>query len=352
MKDDNVIAAPAFHVVPGSAVQRLLRGRAEEVINAVEAAYRLHGERKTVNPPSHFLRYPDRPANRIIALPASLGGDEGVDGIKWISSFPGNIKEGLPRASAVLILNDQRTGYPFACLESSVISATRTAASAALVARKLTMSRGRPSSIGIVGTGLIARYILEFLLADGCEPERLVLFDKDRRQAESFAQKVLGGSGLDILIADRPESVVRRCDLVALATTAAQPYLHGRSLLDHSPVILNVSLRDIGPALILDSVNVVDDVAHVFQAGTSVHLTESLIGHRDFVDAEVHDLLEGWAPPPDRPVMFSPFGLGVLDLAVGALVHRRAMQEGLAVEIPGFHRELERHRPLGALNDD
>ncbi|THV37636.1 2,3-diaminopropionate biosynthesis protein SbnB [Glycomyces buryatensis] len=347
-----MIAAPAFHVIPGIAVRRLLRGGSKEVIDAVDAAYRLHGEKNTVNPPSHFLRYPDHPANRIIALPASLGGDEGVDGLKWISSFPANIKQGLPRASAVLILNDQKTGYPFACLESSVISATRTAASAALMARKLTESRGRPRSIGIVGTGLIARYILEFLLADGCKPEQLVLFDKDHRQAESFAQKVLGGSDLDALVVNRPESVVRSCDLVVLATTTARPYLHGRSLLDNSPVILNVSLRDIGPALVLDSVNIVDDVAHVFQAGTSVHLTESLVGHRDFVDAEVHDVLEGWAPPPDRPVVFSPFGLGVLDLAVGALVYRRAMQEGLATEIPGFHGELERHRPLGALNED
>jgi hypothetical protein len=44
--------------------------------------------------------------------------------------FPENTASGLPRASAVVILDDHTTGCPFACPEASVISATRTAASA------------------------------------------------------------------------------------------------------------------------------------------------------------------------------------------------------------------------------
>ena len=132
---------PPFAVIPGAQVRHALRGREQQITELVEATYRRHGAGDSVNPPSCFLRFPDRPSDRIIALPASIGGPHRVDGLKWISSFPRNVTAGLPRASAAPILNDPGTGYPFACLESSIISATRTAASAAVAAHWLCASR-------------------------------------------------------------------------------------------------------------------------------------------------------------------------------------------------------------------
>ena len=126
-------------------MQQVLQGREQQIMELIETAYRLHGAGESVNPPSYFLRFPERPSARIIALPASLGGQLGVHGLKWISSFPDNVASGIPRASAVLILNDGVSGYPFACLESSIISATRTAASAALAAHWFSRSRPRPT---------------------------------------------------------------------------------------------------------------------------------------------------------------------------------------------------------------
>ena len=110
------LIVPPFAVISGGQVQSALQGQEKEIVELVEATYRLHGAGDSVNPPSYFLLFPDRPSSRIIALPASIGGDLRVDGLKWISSFPENVAAGIPRASAVLILNDHDTGYPFACL--------------------------------------------------------------------------------------------------------------------------------------------------------------------------------------------------------------------------------------------
>ena len=51
------------------------------------------------------------------------------------------------------------------------------------------------------------------------------------------------------------------------------------------------------------------------------------------------DMLDGTAPPPDpshRTRLFHPFGLGMLDLAVGALVYRLAGEQGLGTVVPSF----------------
>src|SRR5436190_3081628 len=176
-------SAPPFAVISGAQVQGALRGRERQIAELVEETYRLHGAGDSVNPPSYFLRFPDRPSARIIALPASIGGKLRVDGIKWISSFPENVAAGLPRASAVLILNDHDTGYPIACLESSVISATRTAASAAAAADWLSRSRPRPARVGFVGTGLIARYVHTFLAGTGWTFDEIGVHDLSAEHA-------------------------------------------------------------------------------------------------------------------------------------------------------------------------
>mgnify|MGYP003299737388 CR=1 FL=1 len=69
-----------FKFAPILTATEALQGREREIVDLVEATYRLHGDGDSVNPPSYFLRFPDRPTSRIIALPASIGGDVRVDG--------------------------------------------------------------------------------------------------------------------------------------------------------------------------------------------------------------------------------------------------------------------------------
>jgi ornithine cyclodeaminase len=339
------LTVPPFAVISGAQVQHALKGREKQVMEVVEATYRLHGAGDSVNPPSYFLRFPDRPNDRIIALPASIGGQARVDGLKWISSFPENVAAGIPRASAVLILNDHDTGYPFACLESSIISATRTAASAALAADWLSRGRERPTRVGFFGVGLIARYIHTFLAGTGWSFDELGVFDLSADSAAGF-RGYLEQSGTPgrITVHDNAEDLIRSSDLVVFATVASQPHVENVSWLEHNPLVLHVSLRDIAPEIVLASTNIVDDVEHCLKANTSPHLAEQLTGNRDFLHGTLDDVMAGRVTvPADRPVVFSPFGLGVLDLAVGKYVYDEVTRSGELHVIDNFFHELRRY---------
>jgi ornithine cyclodeaminase len=339
------LTVPPFAVIPGNQVQQALQGNEKEIVEVVEATYRLHGDGQSVNPPSSFLRFPDRPSSRIIALPASIGGPTQVDGLKWISSFPENVPSGIPRASAVLILNDHASGYPFACLESSIISATRTAASAAAAADRLTRDRPRPLRIGFFGAGLIARYIHTFLAGTGWSFDGIGVHDLVADSAAGFRLYLeQSGAAGRITIHESAEELIRTSDLIVFATVAAQPHISDPSWFMHNPVVLHVSLRDLAPQILLASTNIVDDVQHCLRAGTSPHLTEQLTGNRDFVHGTLDDVMAGRVSvPADRPVVFSPFGLGVLDLAVGKYVYDEVARAGGLQVIDNFFHELSRY---------
>ncbi|MEU9247635.1 2,3-diaminopropionate biosynthesis protein SbnB [Streptomyces sp. NPDC048385] len=319
-------------------VHQVLDDAEAEVVAAVRRAYLLHDRGRTALPHSVFLRFPEDPRNRIIGLPAYLGEEEPVAGIKWIASFPGNTARGLERASAAVILNSMATGQPEALLEGSVISARRTAASAALAAATLGSSVPE-TGVGLIGCGVIGFEILAYLRAVLPGLAAVTVFDLDDARAESFAARCQARwPDLKTEVAVSAEEALAAHRLVCLATTAAAPHLTTDACRPGT-LVLHVSLRDLTPGSILTAVNVVDDADHVCRESTSLHLAEQLCGNRGFITTSIGAVLNAGKPfrrAEDRVTVFSPFGLGTLDLALADLVRRRAASLGLGTRVPDF----------------
>ncbi|MGV9451902.1 2,3-diaminopropionate biosynthesis protein SbnB [Streptomyces sp. NPDC003635] len=321
-------------------VTDVLSGRETEIIDLVAETYRLHDEGLTSLPHSTFLRFPEErhARDRIIGLPAYRGGERPVAGMKWISSFPGNVSAGTERASAAVVLNSLDTGHPVALVEGSVISARRTAASAALAARELTAGNP-PASVLLIGCGVINREILRFLAAALPGLTEAALYDTDPARAEAFAEQCreVAPDVKAYPVTDLAAALGAH-RLVSLATTAATPHM---DLADCGPdtTVLHVSLRDLTAQTILGAVNVVDDTDHVCRERTSLDLAQQAVGHRDFVAAPIGALLRGTAElrrEAGTPVVFSPFGLGVLDIALAEFVREEAARRGLGTRVEDF----------------
>jgi N-[(2S)-2-amino-2-carboxyethyl]-L-glutamate dehydrogenase len=331
-------------IINGKSVFDIVRAHRDECLDVVRDAYLAHACGQSVNPDSYFLRFPEKPDCRIIALPAYVGDGFRVAGLKWIASYPGNVQRGFPRASAVLVLNSYETGYPFAILESSIISAARTAASAALAAYWLNGRSRRAHALGIVGTGFIARYVYDFLIDTGWAIEDVGLYDTSPLESEKFRNTACRPEQhRTVTVVSDVAQLVKACDLILFTTVASTPHVADPTLFEHNPVVLHISLRDLAPEILLRSQNVVDDVDHVMKANTSPHLTEQQTGNRSFVTGTLAEIMLGRrSVNRSRPIIFSPFGMGILDVAVGKWVYDQAVAHGQDLRLSDFFYETVR----------
>ncbi|MFD6792582.1 MULTISPECIES: 2,3-diaminopropionate biosynthesis protein SbnB [Prauserella salsuginis group] len=318
----------------------ILRTSRTTVLELVHETYLLHEAGASINPDSYFLRFPDKPNSRVIALPGYLGGTFDKIGMKWIASFPDNVASGRPRASAALLLNDYATGSPIACLESAGISAARTAASATLAAARLKPAETR--TVSFIGSGIIARTIADYLLVAVQGISEAVVHDLVPASGANLVRYISEEYPITAKFVDTLNEALES-DIVVFATTAPTPYVTPATEFHPGQLVLNISLRDIAPEILLRSNNVLDDVDHCLKAETSAHLAERLSDGREFIDGTIGDVLRGEIElRSDRATIFSPFGLGVLDIAVGSFVLKQARDAGKAVEIENFIGEEKR----------
>ncbi|MDA3920499.1 MAG: hypothetical protein PF501_07445 [Salinisphaera sp.] len=327
-------------VIPGKSVQSSLWNNFGRCADVIRDTYIAFGDKQASNPPSYFLTFDDKPEARIIALPSSLGTETRVAGVKWISSFPNNIKSNLPRASALLILNDGATGLPLAVMDGAEISAVRTALSAVLTYELITNGQKQSATIAFVGGGIIARTVARTLSVRGHKFQACNVCDFDEESAANLARYAVTEQLADASgIVSLKEAL--KADVVIFATNASTPHVSVEDMPKSTSdqVILHLSLRDLDPEIILGSTNIVDDLNHCCRAQTSVHLAYEMSGETEFVRWNIPSLLKGSdsanSSELDGRVIVSPFGLGVLDLALGEFINEHVPEDQKHV-IPDF----------------
>lgn len=183
-----------------------------EVIDLLEAAFIEKGNDRVEMPPKPGI-HPGGGDNFIHAMPAYIPALNSA-GLKWVSGFPDNYKQGLPYISGLLILNDVATGIPLAVMDCTWITAVRTAGATAVAARRL--ARPDSTTLGILGCGVQGRTNTEalnvlFPLA------RVMAYDVLAHAVEAFAADISARFDLDVVPVDTPKEAVTGCDLVVTA---------------------------------------------------------------------------------------------------------------------------------------
>jgi ornithine cyclodeaminase/alanine dehydrogenase-like protein (mu-crystallin family) len=296
-----------------------------EIIDALEIAFREHGEGHVEMPPKPGVH--SRPDAFIHAMPAYIPALHSI-GVKWVSGYPENYKHSLPYITGLLILNDDETGLPLAVMDCTWITAKRTGAATAVAARYL--ARPESETVGILGCGVQGRSNLEALTV--LFPiRRVVAYDTTPANSERFAADVRARYGLEVITAKEPREAVAGSDIVV----TAGPILH-KPHATIQPGWLSegafASLVDFdsywaGPAMKEVAKFCTDDIPQL------EHYRD--IGYFQDIPpiyASVGELVAGKKPGRQTSrerTMTCNLGLALDDMAAAPIIYRRAVERGM-----------------------
>jgi 2,3-diaminopropionate biosynthesis protein SbnB len=309
-----------------------------ELVEVIRKTSLILREQDFAQPIKPYLRYNDF-KNRIIAMPAFIGGEINFAGIKWIASFPGNIKVNIPRAHSITILNDANTGKPLCTINTTLISGLRTAAVSGLILNeylKINHSNDRQFTLGIVGLGPIGKLHLEMAstLLSG-KIKAIKLHDVDPGTYNALHD-------LDDFIKDKIifcktwDEAYHDADIFITCTVSSKTYINKQPKI--GSLHLNVSLRDYMPEFV-HFVNhiIVDDWDEVCRENTDVenmHKHYALAKKDTFsiIDVVCDDISSSWKE--SDIIMFNPMGMAVFDIAIGGFFYNEALKQdkGLMLE--------------------
>ena len=306
----------------------------DELAEVIKDAVYCLSKNEFVQPVKPYLRFGNL-RNRIIAMPAYIGGAFNLAGIKWIASFPGNIEKNINRAQSITILNCAETGVPICVINTSLISAVRTAAVTALVVLKYIQDKPGQQKfvIGMCGFGPIGQLHLEMIASIlGEKVSEVRIFelkplDKARIPA-SLENKVT--------ITNSYEEAFNGTDIFITATVSSKPYINLQPL--PGSLHLNVSLRDYDSSFkkYVDLM-IVDDWTEVCREDTDIERMHVHEGLQEKDTVNLVDLFFGEKEihfEQSNVVMFNPMGMAIFDIAIGSYFFKKAnhLEIGMSLE--------------------
>jgi len=326
-------------------------------VELVADALRRHASGETLLPDEAYLGWEtsNGSAARSLAMPGGLRYEDGLAlGTKIINGSLGNPARGLARSQGLLLMFDPEVAWPRVLMEAAYISSLRTAAVSAVAA--VSLGAAATSKVAVIGCGTLAKMHLVLLHTALPHLTEVALFDADPRHAETLATAIRDdetAADLKVTVAADARECVRDAHLVVTTTTVTEGYLP-YEWLTPGALVAHVSLDDVLPDVVeraglvlVDDWNLVSHdhrrlLGRMYRDGRLLgpdgerHPDAPAMASARPVDATLGDVLLGRHPgrADERDIVLSnPFGMSILDIALGDRVARAAARLGLGQEL-------------------
>lgn len=139
-------------------------------------------------------------------------------GFKYVNGHPKNTSEGLQTVTAFGLLADVYTGYPVLLTEMTMLTALRTAATSAMVAKHLAPKGA--DTMAMIGNGAQSEFQTLAMKAI-CGLKTVRLYDKDPAATEKCARN-LSSVGLEVVRCTTPEQAIEGAQILTTCTADKQ----------------------------------------------------------------------------------------------------------------------------------
>ena len=277
----------------------------------------------------------DDEAGTLLVKPAFIP-ETGL-GAKLVSVFPGNAAHGLPVTPGIVILLSPLTGEPEALLDGTFLTAWRTGAASGAATDLLAVPEAR---IGAVfGAGSQGR--TQVLAIDAVrELDQIRVYARTPAAVESLIDELQGSTRARLVASESPSQAIAEADVVCTATTSKRPVFDGLHLKEGAHVngvgSYTPEMQEIDIETVLRARVFVDSRSSAaLEPGDLLEAVAAEITN-PAEWTELGAVVLGKAPgrqETDDLTFFKSVGLAVQDIAAGALVLERALEQGLGRDL-------------------
>jgi ornithine cyclodeaminase/alanine dehydrogenase-like protein (mu-crystallin family) len=310
----------------------------EERIRLAEMAMTALARSGATELPPKVALHPRPEASFVHAMPAHLREADGIDGdlvgMKWVSGFATNTALGLPGISAVIVVNDPRTGIPTAILDGGPITAQRTAAVSGLAIDRFGPASRTGLDVALIGAGVQAHSHLP-VIADLLPGATLHVFDVTGNRAIAFAETARSTQGIDRVVVHNTARAAVEPAAVIVSAASFGPR-------EERQTMTNAWLRPDATVIPIDyatycAAEVAREAALFLVDERGQYLANREAGNFDgYPDpsATIGEAILARTTRPAGRVVISHLGVGLMDLVFADAIVRAAVAMGLGTELP------------------
>ena len=316
--------------------------RMEDVIAAVEEAYRAFNSGQVVQPDYMSIHLPaprgeidfklcHYEVNDLISMKVSSGG------------FVNNPAEhGLPGGMGTILLFDARSGALACVMDGSLITGLRTGACGAVSVKAL--ARRDAKTVSSIGTGNQARMQIR-AIREVMRIEQIHAWDSSAESLSRYKADIESAYGIPVVMAASKREAVERADILITTTRGTGSLVQAAWVKPGTHIVAigtdQRGKQEFEPEIFRNAKVVNDAIAQCTDKGETWHPLDKNIIAKEDIHAEIGEILLGTKPgraSAEEITMFDSTGMAIQDNTTAARIYRSALERQAGTFFSFFER--------------